>query len=51
MAAFCADRGVAVPETSLLTSYAQALGHLAAVGSDLASPAPARGTTPVPARR
>ncbi len=34
VAAFCADRGVAYLETSLLASYAQALGHLAAVGSD-----------------
>ncbi len=51
VAAFCADRGVAYLETSLLASYAQALGHLAAVGSDLTRPARARGTTPVPARR
>ena len=51
VAAFCADRGVAYLETSLLTSYAQALGHLAAVGSDLAGPVPATGATPVPAGR
>jgi fatty acid desaturase len=51
VAAFCADRGVAYMETSLLASYAQVLAHLAAIGSDLASPAPAIGTTPVPARR
>jgi fatty acid desaturase len=51
VAAFCADRGVAYLETSLLASYAQALGHLAAVGSDLAGPVQAGGATPVPARR
>ena len=38
VAAFCADHGVAYTQTSLLGSYAQALGHLAAVGSELASP-------------
>ena len=51
VAAFCADRDVAYTQTSLLASYAQALGHLAAVGGGLASPVPAIGTTPVPARR
>jgi fatty acid desaturase len=51
VAAFCAERDVSYTQTSLLASYAQALGHLAAVGSDLASPAPAIETTPVPARR
>ncbi len=51
VAAFCADRGVAYLETSLLASYAQALGHLAAVGSGLAGPVPASGPAPVPARR
>lgn len=51
VAAFCADRNVAYTQTSLLASYAQALGHLAAVGGGLASPVPAIGTTPVPARR
>jgi fatty acid desaturase len=51
VAAFCTDRGVAYTQTSLLASYAQALAHLAAIGSDLASPTPAIGTTPVPARR
>jgi len=51
VAAFCADRGVAYLETSLLASYAQALGHLAAVGGGLAGPVPASGATPVPARR
>jgi hypothetical protein len=47
VAAFCADRGVAYTQTSLLGSYAQALGHLAVVGSDLASPAAAK-AAPVP---
>jgi fatty acid desaturase len=51
VAAFCADRGVAYTQTSLLASYARALAHLAAIGSDLARPAPAIGTTPAPARR
>ena len=39
VAAFCADRDVSYLETSLLVSYAQALGHLAAVGRELARPA------------
>jgi fatty acid desaturase len=51
VAAFCADRGVAYTQTSLLGSYAQALGHLAAVGSELARPAPAGRATPVTAQR
>jgi hypothetical protein len=51
VAAFCADQSVAYLETGLLASYAQALGHLAAVGSDLAGPVPASRATPVPARR
>ena len=51
VAAFCTEHDVPYTQTSLLASYAQALGHLAAVGSDLASPVPAIGTTPVPARR
>ncbi len=51
VAAFCADRDVAYLETGLLASYAQALGHLAAVGSEAASPVPASGTAPVPAQR
>ena len=42
--------GRAVLETSLLASYAQALGHLAAVGSELASPAAGK-AVPAPARR
>jgi hypothetical protein len=51
VAAFCTDRGVAYTETGLLASYAQALGHLTAVGSDLAGLVAAGGATPVPARR
>jgi fatty acid desaturase len=51
VAAFCAERDVSYTQTSLLASYAQALGHLAAVGSNLASRVPAAGITPVPARR
>ena len=43
--------GRGVPETSLLASYAQALGHLAAVGSDLAGPVPASAAAPVPVQR
>jgi len=35
-------------ETSLLASYAQALGHLAAVGSELAIPVAASKAVPVP---
>jgi fatty acid desaturase len=50
VAAFCADRDVAYAQTSLLASYAQALGHLAAVGRDLAGPAAGK-AVPVPARR
>jgi fatty acid desaturase len=38
VAEFCADRDVKYTETSLLGSYAQALGHLAAVGSEMANP-------------
>lgn len=48
--AFCADRGVAYTQTSLLRSYGQALGHLAAVGSELPRPA-APATAPVPVQR
>jgi fatty acid desaturase len=51
VAAFCAGQGVAYLETGLLASYGQALRHLAAVGGDLAGPAPAGGATPVPAQR
>lgn len=40
VAAFCAERGVPYTRTSLLTSYSQALGHLASVGR-LARPAAA----------
>lgn len=50
VAAFCAERDVPYTETSLLASYAQALGHLAAVGSELARPAASK-AVPVPARR
>jgi hypothetical protein len=46
VATFCADRDVAYMETSLLSSHAQALRHLAVVGGGLASPVPAVGTTP-----
>jgi fatty acid desaturase len=51
VAAFCAARDVSYTETSLLASYAQALGHLAAVGSELAKPVAASNAGPVPARR
>ena len=51
VAAFCADRDVPYTQTSLLASYAQALGHLAAVGSELASPVTAGKAAPVPAPR
>ena len=47
--AFCADRDVPYTQTSLLGSYAQALGHLAAVGSGLAGPAAGK-EVPVPAQ-
>jgi fatty acid desaturase len=47
--AFCADRDVPYAQTSLLGSYAQALGHLAAVGR-LNSPAAASQPDPVPAQ-
>jgi fatty acid desaturase len=50
VAAFCAERNVPYLETSLLASYAQALGHLAAVGSVLASPVAGR-AVPAPAQR
>jgi fatty acid desaturase len=48
--AFCADQGVPYTQTSLLGSYAQALGHLAAVGSELARPAAPK-AAPVPVQR
>jgi fatty acid desaturase len=51
VAAFCADRDVAYTQTSLLTSYAQVFGHLAAVGSELAKPAAASKAVMEPARR
>jgi fatty acid desaturase len=50
VAAFCADQDVAYAQSSLLASYAQALGHLAAVGSELARPAPVK-ASPVPAQQ
>src|SRR5689334_4370060 len=43
---FCAERDVSYTETSLLASYAQALGHLAAVGSELAIPVAASKAVP-----
>jgi fatty acid desaturase len=49
VAAFCAERDVPYLETSLLASYAQALGHLAAVGRVLASPVAGR-ALPAPAQ-
>jgi fatty acid desaturase len=42
VAAFCADRGVPYAQASLLGSYAQALGHLAAVGRLTSSSAAGR---------
>jgi fatty acid desaturase len=51
VAVFCADRDVSYTQTSLLASYAQALGHLAAVGRELASPVTAGKAVPLPARR
>jgi hypothetical protein len=51
VAAFCAEHDVPYTQTSLLASYAQALGHLAAVGSGLAGPAAASKAAPAPARR
>jgi len=51
VAAFCAERDVSYLETSLLASYAQALGHLAAVGSDLASSVAVSKAVPAPAQR
>ena len=51
VAAFCAERNVPYLETSLLTSYAQALAHLAAVGRELAGPAATTKPAPLPAQR
>jgi fatty acid desaturase len=49
VAAFCAERDVPYTQASLLASYAQALGHLAAVGRGLASPAAGKaGPAPAP---
>ena len=47
--AFCADRNVPYLETSLLESYSQALGHLAAVGR-LTRPTAVSQPAPVPAQ-
>ncbi len=51
VAAFCAEKDVPYLETSLLASYAQALGHLAAVGREMAGPAATIKAAPVPAER
>jgi fatty acid desaturase len=51
VAAFCAERDVPYTQASLLASYARALGHLAAVGGELASPVAAGKAVPAPARR
>jgi fatty acid desaturase len=48
--AFCADQAVPYTQTGLLRSYAQALGHLAAVGSELARPIAPK-AAPVPVQR
>jgi fatty acid desaturase len=47
--AFCADLDVPYAQTTLVESYAQALGHLASVGK-LASPAAVSLPAPVPAQ-
>ena len=47
--AFCAEKEVPYAQASLLGSYGQALGHLAAVGK-LARPARVRRQAPVPAQ-
>jgi fatty acid desaturase len=47
--AFCADLDVPYAQTSLVESYALALGHLASVGK-LASPATVSLPAPVPAQ-
>jgi fatty acid desaturase len=51
VAEFCADRDVAYTQASLLGSYAQALGHLAVVGAELARPLAASKAVPAPAQR
>ena len=51
VAAFCAERDVPYLETSLLASCSQALGHLAAIGSGLASPVAVSKAVPAPAQR
>jgi hypothetical protein len=50
VAAFCADKDVPYAQTSLVGSYAQALGHLAAVGRLASSPAAVGQPAPVPAQ-
>jgi fatty acid desaturase len=49
VAAFCADRDVPYTQASLLASYGQALGYLAAVGK-LASSQPVSPPAPIPAQ-
>jgi fatty acid desaturase len=49
VAAFCADQNLPYLQTSLLESYAQALGHLAAVGRQT-SQATVSQPAPVPAQ-
>jgi fatty acid desaturase len=51
VAAFCAERDVPYTQTSLPASYGQVLGHLAAVGRELAGPAATIKAAPVPAER
>jgi fatty acid desaturase len=50
VSAFCADHEVAYTQTTLLKSYGLVLGHLSAVGSELARPAGVK-AAPVPAQR
>jgi fatty acid desaturase len=49
VAAYCAEHEVSYAQTSLIGSYAQALGHLAAVGR-LTGPATVSQPAPVPAQ-
>jgi fatty acid desaturase len=51
VATFCAERDVTYTQTSLLGSYGQVLGHLAAVGRELSGPAASIKAAPVPAQR
>jgi fatty acid desaturase len=50
VAAFCADMDVPYAQTSLLGSYAKALGYLADVGRLTSGPAPVGQPAPVPAQ-